>query len=51
MASINYRYIKRKIDMQRNSLIYWGLVFIGIGLFLQCQYSYFFFYQEQLQLF
>lgn len=37
--------------MQRNSLIYWGLVFIGIGLFLQCQYSYFFFYQEQLQLF
>ena len=37
--------------MWRKSLIYWGIIFILIGIFLQCQYAYFFFYQEQQQLF
>lgn len=37
--------------MWRKSLIYWGIIFILIGIFLQYQYAYFFFYQEQQQLF
>lgn len=37
--------------MQRKSLIYWGIVFMAIGIFAQCKYAYFFFYQEQQQLF
>lgn len=37
--------------MRKKSLIYWGIIFVLIGLFLQYQYAYFFFYQEQQQLF
>ncbi len=37
--------------MWRKSLIYWGIIFVLIGIFLQYQYAYFFFYQEQQQLF
>lgn len=37
--------------MWRKSLIYWGVIFVLIGIFLQYLYAYFFFYQEQQQLF